>query len=315
MTTGITVRRLRTQDAAQRLLASLEGFEPDTLLLCSSLVDPGIGRDVRVWVATDDDRRLVGALVLLRRVRGYWVAAPWTVDDEAARALAPLVEASPATRVLGPGPQLQRLLGEVPRHRVTFTMTWYAVPAPLPVPDELPADDRVRMATLDDLDDLVTLYRDYEHVPVPTVRRLRAYLRWMVANDRVQVTVEDGRLVGAAWIEAQSRHWAHWSGASRPPADRGRGLLWTGLGGGLRETAARGLGGSVVLNPTNPVKEGKVLELFDTPEGRRWAWMLLREQRRFPGHRRVRRIVERLEGAPTTPRSGELHRTDVERIG
>lgn len=299
---SVRVRRARS---AAEVLALAEPHEPAATMLVGPVMDHGLRRGVRAYVAEHDDGRPAGVLVVHRLLRDRWFAEPLLLDDGAAApALAGVVDRSPAAYLQGTRRNAGPVLDAARRGGRVTEMEFTAVRARKAAMEQIPPqvpEDASRLASPADLDALVELYRHYELDFATTVPRLRASLRAALAARRVLLVEQEGRIAGAYRADAMTRRYAFWSGMTVDPDFRGRGL---GADLGLRSgawTTYAGLGIIATRHPSNPVPpaspegtapllEGSPLELLSD------VWVQARLRPRLRGLGRVHHALERVEG-------------------
>jgi hypothetical protein len=281
------------------LLGLLEPYEPLSSLAIGPLADYGLGRNVRAWVADGPDGSTGGVLVLWRMCRDRWRAMVWLFDPSGAEPLGKQLDRSPAHAVIGLHDHVGPVLEHTSRTRLVQELPLWAG-RPMDT-DEMLADERARLATPEDLEALVEVYRTYELDPFPTVPRLRGYLREMLAMGRPIVVVEqDGRVVGAIRCDARTERWLFWNAAGVLPEYRGRGLSWSMTWRLVAVTKELGRGIVTSRAPTNPVPRTRVI----TPEVLERADFVedilieahLKRRVRVRGMGKLVKLLERIEG-------------------
>ena len=307
--TGADGIRVRTASAAE-VLALAEPLLPHTVTVVADLRGTGPARRVRVHLAERDQLPL-GAVVLSERCRGRWYASPLVLDPAAGAPLGRLIDKSPAWEVGGPSthvmpvvPYLTRTERRAPIHEA-FHCAELA-------PVAFPVDPRCRLARADDLESLVELYADYEHGRFPTRPRLREFLERQLHSRPVTVAEVDGVLGAATLCLYRTPGYDMWADLTVRPECRRQGLA-TAVGfAGISLSTEAGQRVCAVIAGSNPMTVEQATSVADdwhTDEDR-WTQQPLQSPRRFPGHRRLRRVVEGLEGRlakrpPLLPDSSE----------
>jgi N-acetylglutamate synthase-like GNAT family acetyltransferase len=279
--------------------------EPATTLLMDAVRRRPLGPGQRAWVV-DGPRGVAAVLVVDRLCFDRWFAWPVLFDAEAAAVVAELVDSSRAWAAEGAEADVVPLIPSLRRGAREAVLLPFFEGTRLvdeATPDSV--DHRTRIATRSDLDRLVDLYRGWELGMVPTVPRLRRYLRVQIGRGPVIVLEERGRLLAAAYAEARSERYMSWTGLTVHPEHRGR-----GLGPALFALAAliakqSGLQVCTVWSRSNEVriKPRRVTRMVGGYEIGTWAHLALGPPRkRVRGEFRARALLERLEG-PVTPRA------------
>lgn len=285
--------------SAAEVLAIAEPLLPDTVQVVADLRGAGVARRVRPYVLHRGDRAL-GAVVLGERCRGRWYASPVLLDADAAPAMAKFIDGSRAWDVGGASPHVEPLVPHITRtvRRQPIRETFYAAEIPSVV---YPVDPRCRMAQPGELDALVDLYGEYEFSRFPTRRRQIAFLRRQLANLPVLVAEIDGVLAAGYLCLYRAPNWDMWGDLTVRPDYRRRGL-GTALGvAGVVVSQDAGQRMCGVQAGSNPMPSDERIRAFEEADGVHtdihvWTQQALQAPRLFPGHRRLRRAVERLEG-------------------
>jgi hypothetical protein len=289
---GIRLRRSRD---TEELLRLSEPLEPETLLISAELLDRGIGKRVRAWIAEDADGAVVGWVVFGRLCRGRWSANPVILREDAASVIGGLIDGSNAWEVAGSRRFVEPLRPHLRRARYEIEMR--LISAKEPVPAYMEVDPRVRWATSADLDQLVDLFDGSGLDLIPTRQRLRTYLRDKMRLG-ISVAEEDGRIVAATRCEARTTRFEYWGAGLVLPAYRRRGLSWKM--GALPGESAWSLRLRICFLPlpTNPMPfstSRTVDPVRDLFESRDWLEIKLHAPKRVRGQARLRKLMERLE--------------------
>lgn len=254
-------------------------------------------------VVVEDEGRVVAALVINRRCRGRWNALPVLAepDPDVAALVAAEVDRSPAGSVVGGGAHVTPLLAQLRRPARATTVPFHGSNIPPPDVDGV-RDDRMRLATMDDLDALVTLYTDFEQQDIPTKPRLRRFLAAALRDLPVVVAEIDGRIVGALRCDWLTDDYAFWWAQTVRPEYRGLGLGNALLFSAMAHSGAQGLKVCGVVGATNPIRpmEGASWQPYADYHHGHWQdeWFVarLRPRRNSLAHRAARRGLETLEG-------------------
>ena len=305
--TAPTVRRVHE---TAELIDVLDPDDPAAYRLLGDLEERGIGPEVQGWLVEDGDAAPAGAMTVAQLCRGRWYASVMVFDEAAAPSLARVLVASPAWEVSGAADHVQPLMGHLTRLHSVNAVQWLVIPDMhahelarlLP-----PPDPRCRLATPDDLDALVDLYATYELEPIPTRRRLRAFLERALAHRPVLVAEEDDRVVGAYRVDFLTPRFAYWTALTVLPEYRRRHLgraLSVGSAYVTRDDLDRG--SITTTAPSNPMqlrRRTRLTDYWDTTVADRgwnqntWVKVRLGPPNRFPGHHLVRRALEVAEGS------------------
>lgn len=290
------MRRLR--DNAE-LLALAEPCEPDSIRIVGDARERGIGRDVHAWVVEEGGVPL-GVVVVARLCSDRWYASPLLFDEAGAPALAAIVERSRARELGGPTEHVAALLPHVPRAMQPGRLP-FIVSTEEHSPSEIETDPRVRFATSADLDQLVSVYSEFELLRIPTRPRLRRYLE-RTLRDRIVMVIEvDGAMASASLLEFRASAWDMWSSTTILPAYRGTGLYFSIFNAELKLTRETGRRNCFTLSRLNKVPlDRQIGQLGPATLVREWTTAPLRP-RRLPGEKLARAVIARVEG-PLTPR-------------
>lgn len=295
--------RVRKASAAE-LAPLLEPLQPATVRALSDLGSAATARRVRAYIA-EVDGNPAGALVVGEYCRGRWRASPVLWDVKAAPALARLIDRGPAWEVGGAARHMEPLLEHLRRteRRRPRRLPAYGWVGPAPQ-GVLPPDPRCRLATPGDLDALVEVFAAFELDNIPTRRRLREFLTRAVAHRPIWIIEADGQIAGAIRCDLRSATFDSWTSTVLPEF-RGRGYhIALSFTSGLH-TVASGRSTWGVQAETNPtsIERSPGAEIWlDDVITDVWISQPLQSPRRFPGHRRLRRLLERLEGGALTRR-------------
>lgn len=293
--TGADTIRVRTASAAE-VLPLAQPLLPHTVQLVADLIGQGPARRTRVHLAQRGDEPL-GAVVLGERCRGRWYASPIVLDADAAVPLAHLIERSPAWEIGGPSVHVDPLVPHLTRtaRRTPIRESFYAADVPSMA---LSTDPRCRPGRGDDLDALVDLYADYEFLRFPTRPRLREFLGRQLGSLPVSVAEVEGELAASNLCLYRAPGYDMWGDLVVRPQNRRQGLAMA-LGidallvsGGVGQRICAVQAGA---NPMRVERAQSAADGLDVSEGA-WTQQPLQSPRRFPGHRRLRRAIERLEG-------------------
>lgn len=282
------------------VLAIARPLLPHTFNVVADLEGTGAARRTRQWVlAADGEVR--GAVILSERCRGRWEASPILLDSRAAPVAARLIDRSPAWEVGGAAAHMEPIIPWLRRNqrRAPIRTEFYEVTS---MPAELPQASRCRLARLDDLDALVELYRSYELGRIPTVGRWREYLGRLLVSRPLLVAEVDGRVVGATTCPYRTATHDMWSDLTLLPDFRGQGLGYD-LGVAMfRTTLDSGRIFCGVRAPSNPLTHHRLADRDQwAVTDDVWVQQPLQSPRRFPGHRRLRRLLYRLGGVERRP--------------
>jgi GNAT superfamily N-acetyltransferase len=309
MSEGFRITRLSDP---REVLAVSEPLEPKTVLVSSAAI--GAAFPNRAWMVRDGDGNDAACVVCERVCRGRWVAFPLLLDVRAAPVAASIVESAGARSMEGPTEYVEPLLPHLrrPPHtvvRIPASAGEKTLPAGV-----FPIDPRVRLAQPSDLEGLVDLYKEYELNSIPTVPRLREFLRRSLRRGPIGILEEDGKIVAAMRADARSNRYLYWSAQTVRPEYRGQ-RLGAALYGFLTAIQTdSGLGWTVTTAPTNntrprpdllanPVIQRHTLDTVrDT-----WTTVSLRSRRWLPGRYRPRRLWYALAGR-TAPRPKRIRR-------
>jgi N-acetylglutamate synthase-like GNAT family acetyltransferase len=160
-------------------------------------------------------------------------------------------------------------------------------------------DPRVRLATHRDMGALIELYREFELTPIPTVPRLRRFLRDRVDRGLMGVLEERGRVLAAGYGAARTDEFVILTGLTARPETRGRGLGAALLPLAAYQAREAGVRLAAVWAPTNAIrlKPERVAKWTGGQALAGWCQARLTPPRsRFRGERRLHALVERLEG-------------------
>ena len=254
----------------------------------------GVGQ--RAWVI-DGPSGVAAALVVDRLCFDRWVAWPVLFDPEAAPVVAALVESSRAWVAEGAEADVVPLIPSLQRGAPRAVLLPFIQGTRLVDEATLDAvDHRTRIATSGDLDRLLDLYRSWELGTIPTVPRLRRYLRNQIDRGPVIMLEERGRLLAAAYAEARSEHYLSWTGLTVHPHHRGRGLGPALFGLATLVTKQSGLQLCTVWSLSNEVrvKPRRVTRMVGGYEIGTWAHLAL-----GPPRKRVRGEYRARQAAPT----------------
>lgn len=295
-----------------RLLDAVPVEAYDAVVVQAFLADRSREFRARVFLAYGASGQVAGMVAVGRICFDRWLAAPWLFDEEAAPALARAIDASPAAGVVGPervlrplAPHLRR--GRLARHSPFFPIRDLELhefasrrhndlrpvegPRGLRLP---PLDPRVREATADDVAPIMDIMGETGYDYVPTRARARRYVRQLVARHRVLVAEVGTRTVGMIWIEFRSPRWDMWSGLRVHPSALRSGLSWALVFEAIRRSEMEGRTFCCMVADTNTMIRQSYLRSH--PEVRNWYTFVLRPRTVFRGQRRVRGLVEWMEG-------------------
>lgn len=300
MTTAGDFRVVRVGRDGRGLARDLEDDEPRTSPLVGALLHSPERSGRRAWALTDARGELAAAVVVVRLAFDRWKGFVHLRDPGAARAVARLVDRTPAVAVMGAEDDVRPLVGLVPRERELLAGRWVVAPGPLG--DVLgPPSERTRLATQLDRDALVEFYARYEYVPVPTRWQLRCHVSSMVERHHV-ILCEDGRrIIGAFGVDAATRRYLVAGDLSVDPAHRRAGVAWELVRHFELLARALNVGASLVLAPSNPMT-------IDHPrvhwQRQHYCALPLYERVRFRGQGRLRQTYRRIQ--PLTSRTPTL---------
>ena len=193
-------------------------------MLMAMIAERRHGGHVRCWVARDADGGVAGVIVLYRRSGGRWEAYPWLDDEAAAPVLAAAAERGPTWAVFGPATHVDPLIAHLRRSRRRVVQDWVRLPMGAYVAEHA-HDPRIRVASQDDLDGLVDLYREYRLDPMPAMR-LWSLLGATLQYRAILVAEIDGRLAGAFRLTGCSGPWEVWDHLIVLPDVRREGVAW-----------------------------------------------------------------------------------------
>jgi hypothetical protein len=295
----VTDHAVRAARDVAEVLAIAERHEPGTTRMAGELLRWGLDRHNQAWVV-DGPSGVAGALVVTRRCAGRWHATVAVEDPDAGPALAAAVDRSRAWRLVGLAEHVSPVLPRLRRTVRVDSMPFHGSDVPVDGLEEW--DPRVREATPADLDALVALYADFEQQDIPTMRRLRRFLRSALDTLPILVGEVDGRVVGAIRCDWSTHRYDFWWAHTVLPEHRG-----TRLGNGLLFAAlvhsgdqGRSICGTVgSANPIRPMETGgwapfmhlKVHHLQND-----WITVRLGPPHRDIAHRMARRAWVTLEG-------------------
>ena len=288
--------RLRRAESSAEVLAVAAPYEPDTVRITADIGERGLGRHVRAWVV-EDGADICGVVVVARLCRDRWYATPAVVDVAAGPLLASAVDASPAWEVTGGAAHVAALAPHLRRTRSSVEVD--LVGAGPMSGDFLEQDPRCRQAGMADVDALVEVYAGFELEETPTRPRLRAFLARTLRHRPVVVLEEDGRIAAAIRCEFRSDRFDLWSGMTILPAFRGRKLYGpiNNLASALTLGSGRGTCGTIAAtNRMSPEGHPQAVNHLDAIFRRPWAVVRLQSPAQWPGARRARALVERVEG-------------------
>lgn len=265
---------------------------PETVHVVADLEGTGVALRTRQWVL-ETAGAVVGAVVLSQRCRGRWEASPVPLDEAGGATAARLIDRSPAWEVGGAAVHMDAVVPHLQRscRRPAQEAPLFAGTAPLEL---IPEDPRCRLARLEDLDVLVDVYREYEMGRVPTIPRLHRLVRRQVERRAVLVSELDGRIVGAYICAHRTAGHDMWADLTVLPSARGHGLARALATAGSRMSVERGQLVCGVQAPSNPMTPHRLPS--DVLRTEAWIQQSLESPRRFPGQRRLRRLMERMEG-------------------
>lgn len=282
---------------------------PETVHLVADLEGTGVALRTRQWVL-EAGGEVVGAVVLSQRCRGRWEASPVLLDEAGGATAAHVIDRSKAWEVGGAAVHMDAVVPHLRRNRrrPAQEAPLFAGTAPLEL---IPEEPRCRLGRLEDLDALVEVYGEYEMERVPTIPRLRRFLRRQLERQGVLVTELDGRIVGAYICAYRAAGHDMWADLTVLPSARGHGLARALATAGSRMSVQRGQLVCGVQAPSNPMTPHRLPA--DVLRTEAWVQQSLESPRRFPGHRRLRRLMERMEGGirrrpvfvPDAPSSSE----------
>ena len=288
-----TVQFVHGRLARREMVAFLEAHEPATTQALGNTLSIGLHVwKPRAWLVVDGPT-VIGAVVETRHCYDRWDAFVTIRDPVAAPAAARIVDRGPALFVNGLVSELMPVLEQMGRlrfaDRATISMQEHPV-GPLD-----PPDDRPRLANIDDEDQFVELYCSYGIGVERTRWQLRKRVRQRLQHGVVVVTEVDGRIAGALVGTARTRRFLVGDELCVNPELRGQGLSKS-----LKQRVAAilnscALGSVGVLFYTNPIPVMAGTEVDDS-----WAYGVVYDQSRFPGHARLRRIVHRIDPLPPT---------------
>ena len=287
--------RIRGASAAE-VLAIAEPLLPHTIQVVADLRGSGPARRVRIHLAARGDEPL-GAVVFGERCRGRWYASPVLIEPDAAAPLARFIDRSVAWEIGGPSGHVDPLVPHLTRtvRRRAIHEAFHCAEIP---PVAFPVDPRCRLATTDDLEALVDLYADYELGRFPTRPRLRQFLERQLHSRPVTVAEVDGELGAATLCLYRTPGYDMWADLTVRPDCRRQGLA-TAVGfAGITVSTEAGQRVCAVIAGSNPMTVEQATSAADgwRTDADRWTQQPLQSPRRFPGHRRLRRAAERLEG-------------------
>jgi hypothetical protein len=239
---------------------------------------------VRAWVV-EDGATVAAVVVVTRAAFDLWYASVLLHDDRAAPDAAGLVNTSNAVALNGVDVDVVPLLAHLDRAAFHRVLPWYVSRYPHDV--LVAPDDGVRLATMDDFDALVELYRDYEYGFETTIDQLRHTLRQSMRHRSIIVAEVDGRLVGGVVVTAETNTFQFWDALTVLPEHRRSGLVWR-IGAFAQGIAnGRGLSGCASAAASNPITVEIVLQQDY------WVTVQLHPRPWFRGHNRLRGLVYR----------------------
>lgn len=280
--------RIRELDRAWEAVALLEPHEPASSLMLAPILEGGLTRTLRCWLAESPDGRPAGLLVTGRYFPGRWFCRPLVIDSGAALPLARIASHAPESAMHGPAEHVEPLL---PHLGLDVAMSEPFLRLPRGAYDQRHAHDaRVRVAETSDLESLVDLYGGYELEWIPPLRRW-GMLRTMLRRRMILVAEEDERIVGAYRLFASTRRWAWWDDVVVRPEARGRGLAWALVHRGARETARSGRRWMSATHPDSVLAFPPEMNA----ESSDWLIVGLARGPRFRGEARLREAADRVE--------------------
>lgn len=280
------------------------------MFIASVAVNGELGRHSRVWISKQG-QALAGALLVKRISPGRWFASVLIVEPTAAAGLARLIDRSPATQLVAWSEDADPILPFLRRAgRVTLNPGGVIAPGIISPPEP---DPRCRLATADDLSEVVDVYRGYELEAIASLRQVRSSLEPLVLAGRAVVVEADNRIVGCIRADAVSPSYVFWGSQTVLPGFRGQGLSWALIEWAWAEAARSGRGLIWEQASSNPMPLADIVTR-DLEPGRyelgSWAEVRLRPRIEFRGHRRLRRLLRRINGRrlvhrPPEPFDGE----------
>src|SRR5207237_8159781 len=129
--------RARRADDVAPIVEWASTREPDSCIVLDRLLAHGLGRRTRVWVAEDEDRAIVGMMLLDRICFDRWIAHPLLEDVAAAEVLAPCIDSSPAWAAEGVSPHVLPFVGRLARGRQPIVQKYAEFAGPMGPPDSL----------------------------------------------------------------------------------------------------------------------------------------------------------------------------------
>lgn len=274
--------RVRPPRDSTELVQLLTPYEPRTTNALSEVLLHGLDRrHVRASIV-DDGATVLAVVVVTRAALDLWLAWSLLLDDRAAADAAHLVDISPAIALNGVDVDVVPLLPHLTRVDFHRVLPWYVSRHPHDV--LIAPSEHARLATLDDLDALVDLYRHYEYGFESTVDQLRATLRDSLRHRSIVVAEIDGKLAGGIVVTAETTTFQFWDSLTVLPEHRRSGLTWR-IGAYAQDLAnARGLSGCASAAASNPITVEIALQQDY------WITVSLHPLARFRGHNRLRRM-------------------------
>jgi predicted GNAT family acetyltransferase len=212
--------------------------------MVAAVLRSGLGRrSNRAWWVHGPGGETAGAIVLERLAAGIWCGHLVLDDPSPAEEVGAFFQRAHVRTVWAPATALDPVLPHLPRAGRPLRQWLSAVRVPPAEArallagwdiDPQPGATLMRQATAADLEELTTLYTDYELNGGYRVGWIRQWLGKRVADDAVAVATIDGRIAAASEIYPRSRQYAVMSSITVPPEFRGRGLsgalvAWHGL--------------------------------------------------------------------------------------
>jgi hypothetical protein len=295
----VTIRRVRHRAECERLLGITEPLEPRTQAIDARLL-LGPSRSRRIYVA-EQGEEVIGMAVVYRRHLDRWGAYTLLLHDVAAKALARVVDRSPARDVAGVAGDVSPLHPFVRRARKRVDQVFNHFLPDLPFrPEFAEPDPRTRLATPADVRGLAKLYAEYPFIDAPTMVQLRRMFRRSFDQGLPIVVLEaDGEILAAERMESRGCRYARWTDLVVHPEHRRRGYFaaMAPLVGSVVIESGLGLVGEQAPSFQPHGVVDKVMQpAFEFNASERFVVLHLRTPRRFPGQGRLRLALYSLGG-------------------
>jgi len=285
MTRPARVTFVRGQARERELIDFLSRHQPASTQALGDVLSVRLNPTrLRAWLI-GDGTTTVGAVVETRICYDRWEAFAALDDPAFAPLVARVVDRGPAILFTGLVHQLEPVLPLLSRLRFAHQALLAVGPHPVHRYSGEP-DPRTRLATASDFRQLADLYCTYGIGVESTRWQIASSVRRNLRHRLVIVLVIDDRIVAATAVKAMTPHYMIVDDLVVHPDFRGQGLSHAIGSRAQALSNALGLSTAGVVFSTNPMTIDDQYASRD-----RWLYAVLRDQRRFPGHVRVRRLL------------------------